>query len=174
MGMDVMGNAPKSEVGEYFRNSVWSWKPLWTYCLEVAPDIIGEEAAEGGYYNGGSGLDADAAEKLGNRLMAEYASGNTEEAKRKYDLEISEIPLVDCVYCEGTGIRTDAVGESMGMPNKELSEDLAIILGRTHGICNGCNGYGKHEHYATSYSFEVSNIVDFAQFCIQSGGFAIY
>jgi hypothetical protein len=174
MGMDVMGNEPKSEVGKYFRNNVWYWRPLWNYCCEVAPDIIGEELADIGHFNDGAGLDAAQAEQLGNRLIAEFVSGQTEEAKRKYDLEISEIPLVDCTYCETTGIRTDGVGESMGMPTKELSEDKAIILGRTHGTCNACDGLGKREHYATSYPFDVDNVVEFARFCIDSGGFAIY
>ncbi|QOR55575.1 MAG: hypothetical protein UMS36scaffold28_65 [Phage 59_13] len=29
MGMDVYGVKPKSKQGEYFRNNVWSWRPLW-------------------------------------------------------------------------------------------------------------------------------------------------
>ena len=28
MGMDVMGRAPKSKEGEYFRANVWSWRPI--------------------------------------------------------------------------------------------------------------------------------------------------
>ena len=35
MGMDVYGIAPTSERGEYFRNNVWWWRPLWDYCCEV-------------------------------------------------------------------------------------------------------------------------------------------
>jgi hypothetical protein len=39
MGMDVYGKDAVSEKGEYFRNNVWYWRPLWNYCIEVAPDL---------------------------------------------------------------------------------------------------------------------------------------
>lgn len=49
MGMDVFGQSPISERGEYFRNSVWWWHPLWEYCERLAPDLIPHDNP--GHYN---------------------------------------------------------------------------------------------------------------------------
>ena len=43
MGMDVYGKKPKGEKGDYFRNNVWWWRPLWQYCASSAPELIDEE-----------------------------------------------------------------------------------------------------------------------------------
>ena len=173
MGMDVYGKEPATEEGEYFRNNVWYWRPLWGYCCGVAEDIIDEELANGGHFNDAQGLDAEGAVKLGERLLQEVESGNTAEWKKNYDAELASLPMVPCKYCDETGIRTDAVGVSGGMPTKALSEDMAIILGRTHGTCNGCNGAGESLSFETHYPFEVENVIEFANFCKASGGFQI-
>jgi len=55
MGMDVMGMNATSEKGEYFRNNVWWWRPLWDYCLNEHGDIAGQ--VEHGHSNDGDGLD---------------------------------------------------------------------------------------------------------------------
>ena len=39
MGMDLHGNNPITEEGEYFRNNIWSWGPLADYIKQVAPDL---------------------------------------------------------------------------------------------------------------------------------------
>ena len=78
--MDVCGKAPTSETGEYFRNNVWWWCPLWDYCAEVAPDLT-----EGisGHYNDGDGLDAVGAHKLAAMLTAEIETGRTQRVRRE-------------------------------------------------------------------------------------------
>ena len=62
MGMDVYGNKPKNKDGEYFRNNVWWWRPLWDYCLDNYPSIAGK--VEHGHSNDGDGLAAGDAKKL--------------------------------------------------------------------------------------------------------------
>ena len=37
MGMDVYGKNPTAPEGNYFRNSVWCWRPLAVYILQAAP-----------------------------------------------------------------------------------------------------------------------------------------
>ena len=39
--------------------------------------------------------------------------------------------------------------------------------------CNGCQGEGKRERWETHYPFEADTVLEFAQFCKQSGGFSI-
>ena len=40
MGMDVYGERPRTNKGEYFRNNVWWWRPLWNYVSVECSDII--------------------------------------------------------------------------------------------------------------------------------------
>lgn len=173
MGMDVFGAKPTEKKGEYFRNNVWWWRPLWDYASQVAEDIINEELADGGHYNDGQGLDAVGATALGYRLLLEIESGRCAEHEAEYRKALSEIPMEDCELCGATGIRTDKVGMEAGMHEKALEEAVAIVVGREFGWCNACNGLGKREPWAASYPFSVENVREFAEFCLASGGFSI-
>lgn len=55
MGMDVTGRSPDSPAGEYFRASVWSWRPIHDLIIELCSDLLDEETLEGIGYNGGHG-----------------------------------------------------------------------------------------------------------------------
>lgn len=173
MGMDVMGKNPSTKEGEYFRNNVWWWRPLWDYCAHVASDIIDDETFEHGHYNNGAGLNAEGAMALGMRLLEEIQSGRTATFEAEYRKMIAELPMKDCEFCGATGIRTDKVGMEMGMHDKALDPEIATVVGRTHGYCNGCRGYGKVEDWAASYPFSTSNVEEFANFLMGSGGFEI-
>ena len=39
MGMDVYGENPKNEKGEYFRNNVWWWRPLGDFVCSNYEEI---------------------------------------------------------------------------------------------------------------------------------------
>ena len=171
MGMDVIGKKPSAPRGEHFRNNVWWWHPLWEYCNTVAPEICGDVL---GHSNDGDGLPADGARKLAEVLRRELESGNTAEYSRTRQTEIDALPLEPCSYCESTGVRTDKVGVEMGMPGRELTDEQAERLGRTHGWCNGCDGEGARRSWAASYYFDESNVKEFAEFLEHSGGFRIY
>lgn len=174
MGMDVYGKEPTSEKGEYFRNNVWWWRPLWNYCCEIADAVIGESLAEDGHYNGGAGLDGVRALALAEILREELESGRTAEYERKHNEYRASLPREDCDFCGATGIRTDDVGVNMGQPNRELSPEVQILTGRTHGWCNACDGIGTRESFGTGYPFSVENVREFVEFLTDSGGFSIY
>jgi hypothetical protein len=61
----------------------------------------------------------------------------------------------------------------MGQHNKELSPEVQILTGRTHGWCNGCDGVGTQEAWDLSYPFSVENVEEFARFLSECGGFSI-
>ena len=168
MGMDVVG---RNNPDAYFRNNVWWWRPLWDYCVELAPELCEEVS---GHYNDGDGLDEDGALQLSAILYMEIESGRTLRYEKAYNKRISELPRHDCNLCEGTGIRTDAVGVDMGMPTRELEPHVAAIVGRTHGWCNACGGEGLADDWQTSYPFSVENVSEFADFLADCGGFSIY
>lgn len=173
MGMDVYGKNPTSERGEYFRNNVWWWRPLWEYCCEVGRSVITDEVAEGCCYNDGRGLDEADSKELSDILLAELWEGRTAEYERKYNEFRASLPREDCGFCGATGIRTDEVGVEMGMPTRALDEAEAILTGRTHGWCNACRGVGTTESWQSSYPFSVDNVREFAMFLADSGGFEV-
>jgi hypothetical protein len=171
MGMDVIGKNPSTATGEYFRNNIWAWRPLWNYCVEVAPEICENVRGD---ENGGDGLDAADAEQLAQLLLEEIHCGRAARYKKSYDARLARLPRSECSYCDATGIRSDEVGVNMRMPDRELDESSQILFGRTHGWCNGCRGEGKVDHFEMSYPFTVENVQEFAEFCSESGGFEIH
>jgi len=151
MGMDVYGNRPKNETGEYFRNNVWWWRPLWDYCLDNYPSIAGK--VEHGHSNDGDGLGASDAKKLAILLKRDIDSGKVSEYAQKRQAELDSLPLEDCEHCSATGIRNDKY---------------------VQGKCNGCQGTGKIKNWLTHYPFDVENISNFQIFLDNCGGFKIF
>lgn len=171
MGMDVYGNEPSDEAGEYFRNNVWWWHPLWDYCLDAAPEIAGKVVH--GHSNDGDGLNGDDARALAQRLTELLDAGAVAEYEREYNETVANTPRETCEFCSGTGIRRDKVGQEFNMPERPLEDAVAIIVGRTHGWCNACRGEGKVDAWSTNYSFSADNVSDFRDFLEECGGFKI-
>lgn len=86
MGMDVYGRAPKTEVGDYFRNNVWRWRPLAEYIYTAFNDMMGNHP-ELWFSNDGYGLDADGSKALGEALMRAVDSGETEAYRLRFMAE---------------------------------------------------------------------------------------
>ena len=168
MGMDVCGNAPKNEKGDYFRNNVWWWRPLWNYCYEIAPDVLNEETYRAGQFNDGEGLDEAGSLMLARRLREELANGNTLAYEKRYMAELAQLPEETCEYCQGTGVRNDAVGQAHGMPER----DNPHTGGK--GWCNGCDGKGTVASFEASYPFSEENVLEFTEFLENCGGFGLY
>ena len=150
MGFDLNGQEPKTKNGEYFRNNVWWWRPLWIYIQHLK--LVNNEQAEQGSYNNGYVIRKDQALKIGARLKHEVSQGNTQKYADGYKAELDAMPKEKCELCHGTGTRNDKV---------------------VQGKCNGCNGEGVKDPWAKSYPFSVENVEEFATFCIESGGFDI-
>ena len=170
MGMDVYGVNATSEKGEYFRNNVWWWRPLWAFCYEnyeIARKV------ENGHSNDGDGLDETDSKVLGQLLLNDIADGTVADYERAYNAQLAELDREHCEYCNGTGIRKDEVGNDMGYATEELSPEIAILTGRTHGSCNACSGVGTKENFAMNYPFSAENVKAFAEFLLECGGFQI-
>lgn len=99
MGMDVFGNHPISELGEYFWANVWYWHPLWDYVETHHYDIA--EHVKSPHSNDGDGLNAVLATTLGVRLKGDIISGVAHEYARKYAEQLDALPDIVCVECKG-------------------------------------------------------------------------
>ena len=106
-------------------------------------------------------------------MLEKLENGEALAYIKERDKAIAELEWDTCRLCEGSGIRTDKVGVEGGMPDKELPEDIALLVGRTKGTCNGCRGFGKTEPWESHYPLNEENIREFAGFLQDCGGFSI-
>jgi hypothetical protein len=170
MGMDVVGKS-----GNYFRASVWSWRPLADYMQFVAPEIT--STCTHWHTNDGDGLDAAAAIALADVLDLKLTSGACASAAEDYKTAQALLPDEVCNLCEGTGIRRDKVGVSMNMPDQFVPSDDSSRRNPRAGMkgwCNGCRGAGFVRPFACNYPFDVDFVREFSEFCRKSGGFEIW
>ena len=136
--------------GYYFRNNCWWWRPLWNYCRTIAPDLIDDELFDSGHSNSGAGLDDKGAKELGQRLLSEINKGHTIQYQASYQQYLDDIPDDDCSRCNGNNRGNDKMKD-----------------------CKWCKGTGKTPNLNKSYPFDIDNVREFAEFCLQSGGFEI-
>ncbi len=154
MGFDLHGCEPKSKKGEYFRNNVWWWRPLWGYVSEIAcKEILTEKQKSSGHFNDGCLISEVQALAIAKRLRHLLECGAVRRQELDYRKSVNEMPDVECSICKGQGERNDAF---------------------VKGICNACKGKGTVRPFETSYPFEESNVREFAEFCQTSGGFEIW
>ena len=146
----------KENPGDYFRANVWYWRPLWEYVCNVCDDILTEEDMESGTYNDGHEIVNEKALSIADRLETLYYDGNILKHEIERESYLKGLDKEICTTCDGTGQR-----------NEEWLED------DVKGKCNGCNGEGERENWQTHYPFKSDIVLEFAQFCKQSGGFTI-
>jgi hypothetical protein len=171
MGMDVYGKATTSPAGEYFRNSVWSWRPLATFLVTKGPQDVVQKCH---YWqsNDGAGLGKKDSLALATWLREQLTNGAVATYAMDYQARIDALPDHECNYCQGTGTRSDAVGLANGMDKKLVEED-GPRKGQT-GWCNACHGHGRVPDSDSHYPFDVENVENFCTFLESCGGFEIY
>ena len=142
--------------GTYFRNNVWSWRPLWHFVTAVCDNILTEKDIKSGSYNDGHKISKTKARRIAKRLHRMIESGYVKEYEEGYKKHLASLEQVDCDTCDATGKRQEPPTTGAG--------DVE---------CNGCNGTGKKDDWAKSYPFDEDNVRQFANFCMNSGGFRI-
>tara|TARA_R100000963_G_C4631053_1_gene96151 strand:- start:773 stop:1252 length:480 start_codon:yes stop_codon:yes gene_type:complete len=158
MGMDVHGLKPTSQVGAYFRNNVWWWRPLANYIELAAPHLykkVGDDGI-GWHYNDGDGLNAQDSHTLAKILRKDVELGKTEAYEEEYKRLQAELPDQECGVCEGTGKRQPP-------PNGGAGKEP----------CKACDETGKQDHSQKSYPFDTDNVKEFTEFLENCGGFEI-
>ena len=70
MGVDLSGSN-----GNYFRNNVWWWYPLWNYVCDVGVSFITDEDRTGGSYNDGYFVPPSKARQIAEILGQKIESG---------------------------------------------------------------------------------------------------
>jgi len=147
MGMDVFGKKPKNKSGEYFRNNVWYWHPLWDFCSQIAPEITAK--VPDAHSNSGDGLNAGDSIKLATRLKNAIKSGIAVSYIEKFNELKNSANATEC-YC--------------------ISAKLKVLKS---SACFICKGTGLMEDPIKSYSINKENILNFILFLENCGGFEI-
>jgi hypothetical protein len=154
--MDVFGKAPTTEMGHYFRNNVWWWRPLADLCQALAPEVC--RGCTHWHSNDGDGLDENGALALAFVLETRLADGTIGRLLAERERRIAELPDEMCDLCLGAGVRSDK---------------LAIANGWDRGLCNACDGKGTVRPWETCYPQDEANVRAFVAFLKACGGFEI-
>ena len=154
--MKAIEEYQEKNVGAYFRNNVWWWRPLWNFVTATCDDLLTEKDMEQGTLNGGHKISKTKAGKIAKRLYDLIKDGRVKEYEEGYKEHLASLEQVDCAVCDATGKRQE--------PPKTGAGDRE---------CNGCNGTGKRDDWNKSYPFSEDNVCEFANFCANSGGFTI-
>jgi hypothetical protein len=159
MGMDVYGKKPKNEQGEYFRSNVWYWHPLWDCLDQLHPTIC--QKCESPHDNSGSGLNAKDSITLAKLLKKDLEDGTIQSYIDQYKAHMDSIPLEDCSYCDGLGVRLWKEADANGQEQSVTKQ------------CNVCSGTLKVSNFATHYHMDYDLVVEFQNFLQNCGGFEI-
>ena len=152
-----MGLNPINSSGEYFRNNIWYWSPLWSYCRSVAPDIC--ESVEHGYSNDGDGLDDEDCVALATKLEDSISSGFFQDYKNQFEFEKINASKDSCYSCKGVGHHSKGVI----VQGDEMVEN-----------CRSCKGTGLVDSSRSMRMFEIENVREFIDFLKNCGGFQIW
>jgi hypothetical protein len=165
MGMDVYGLAPRAANGEYFRNNVWWWHPLWDYVIQTTGRLLTARQQELGHTNSGVRISEKKALAIATTLDQQLERGEVVKYATAYEEAMRAIPDEPCELCRGTGARTEKL---------ECLDAESIPRLSAPGGCNGCGGTGKLRPFCTHYPFGEENVREFASFCRHSGGFEVW
>ena len=151
--------------GDYFRNNVWWWRPLWEFVCTVCDGILTENDMEKGCYNDGKKISKTKSLKIAKRLSKLIADGTVDMVERTSRLEIEKAKAHNKEVRKEMDIISDAC-------EKEHGEMIAPANYPEPYYSQWKKAYEK-EDWTSSYPFYTNNVKDFAMFCQQSGGFEI-
>ena len=195
MGMDVYGLKPKTVVGEYFRNNIWSWHPLWDYCCFVDNTLV--EKVPMAHSNDGDGLNAVDSRQLGFKLIETIESGLAASYILTYDEHVKSLQKEPCYCTKPSNIETfettlqmflTSIAEAQNYPTNLLQESYDSTgpipfpkqkdkpQQKNHppkNDCASCQGTGLVDNFLSNYPLNINNIELFGKFLIDCGGFRI-
>ena len=151
--------------GDYFRNNVWWWRPLWNFVCESCADFLTDNDMGKGDSNSGYKISKTKANKISKRLFEKIANGSVDELERYHSLRMAKARAHNKEVRE----ELDRIGDEC---KAEHGDDLVPANYPEPYKTQWDETYAK-EDWAASYPFNAENVKSFAEFCQQSGGFQI-
>jgi hypothetical protein len=171
MGFAVSGRKPSSQTGQHFALPGFQWLPLAKMSRHFAPEICAP--CEYWDSNDGDGLDADGAKRLALALEQALGAGRVDAYLAAREKELAALPDETCELCNGTGVRSDALGIEQKQPEEVIDEPGHPRHGQT-GWCNGCDGRGWNENWDRHYRTDRETVAEWIAFLKACGGFRIH
>lgn len=151
MGMDLLGHEPITTHGEYFRASIWRWPTLWKFVCDSCGDILTEEDQKSGNYNGGHFIAKPKAMQIGKKLWSMLRSGEVAAYAESTPPVLGKIAALHLEE-QGHGQFASCRGTIIMLPGAEPVLQL---------------------REAKPDTLDPQVVAEFADFCLESGGFRI-
>ena len=151
--------------GEYFRNNVWWWRPLWNFVCYTCDDFLTQEDMDKGGSNSGDEISKTKAIKIGKRLSEKIADGTADMVHRRYELASARAKVKN----DSIQIKMDKVSKKC---KKKHGKDL-VPANYPEPYKTQWNKLYDSKSWDDSYPFNKDNVENFAKFCLESGGFNI-
>ena len=151
--------------GDYFRNNVWWWRPLWSFVCSSCDDILTEKDMDGGSYNDGHKISKTKATRIGKRLSKLIADGTVHRMDEREALERAKAKAHNEIIQE-------ELNDLKKLVIKECGEDL-VPSDYPEPFNERWNEIYGRKKWQSDYPFDKRNVENFAKFCLQSGGFEI-
>jgi hypothetical protein len=184
----------KSKSGVEFGRSWWDWRPIATYCFEIAPMLCENSNHVSRWQTNEGSMSAREAVVLADLLQEEIDSGRTKKYVQEFQRDLENMPDVECNICEGTGKVSPLAGlEDHRKSLKYLMNLDAEKTGVTAEIkhyakmaylehalqdptpidCGACDGYGRRRPSACMYRMSLANVQELVDFLVKCDGFEV-
>ena len=167
---DLENKYQEANVGVYFRANVWCWRPIWNYVYDTT-DVLTDEDHRLGHENSCHKITEEKAVRIGKELLANIKDAEAKEAnyikdskpRRKFN-ELCD-KAAECLYEE-------VVDKKDGLITRP--GDMKIHDPPNYKRWQTLSHFGDGLQFGeTSYPFSAANVKEFANFCLNSGGFEI-
>ena len=150
----------KNNPGDYFRNNVWWWRPLWNLVCVSCDDILTEKDISGGSYNNGHKISKTKATRIGKRLSKLIADGTVDKLNAKEGLARAKAKA----YNEDIQEQLDELKKEV---QKVTHNNSLAPCDYTETYYSKWDKLYSKKKWEADYPFDGENVKEFAKFCIQ-------
>jgi len=162
MGVDVIGLKPKSEKGEYFGSNWWYWRPIWTFTVILCEDIMNERTEMEIKDEGGN--------VIGKVSYFKYQAGHSNDG---YIISAEDAEKIGRRIMEVLEPPSDA-GK---IAREKRNESYTEIASRVNRHFNAIAKTFSRMFVITTeklYILDKDLLREWAEFCLNCGGFAVH
>ena len=151
--------------GEYFRANVWFWRPIWNFVCGACSDFLSDKDMDAGCSNSGDRISKTKALRIASRLRSLHKQGMIKTWEDEMIITFNEAKKNNEKVREKLNVFQDKMNLKYGdnTPPKDYNKT-------DHETWN--NIYAE-ENWSAHYPPSMKGIIQFGQFCNESGGFEI-
>ena len=153
-------------VGVYFRNNVWWWRPLCDFILTEILQDADKDTVDGWTSNSGFEVDEETAIHIANELQKLVDNGTVDRHQYEHDLKIK-------VADEQNKKLQKKVDDLEKRVEKETGKSNLAPAQYPEKFKKEWEFLWEAKDWSSSYPFSKQNVIEFIAFAKQSGGFRI-